>query len=172
MTLPVADRAVRLARDATRDALTSWRLAHVEENAILLVSELVTNAVRHAGGTYAIALDLEAAGTWLRIEVQDADRHWPRPRVPAGFDESGFGFVLVDALAAKWGVRETATGKAVWAELDTRQPGKPRPRPGRPQPRPGWAAGMFYPEPLRGGSLWSGRPERARTRRSASAGPR
>jgi hypothetical protein len=38
--------------------------------------------------------------------------------VPAGLDESGFGFVLVEALAGKWGIRETATGKAVWAELD------------------------------------------------------
>lgn len=151
MTLPVADRAVRLARDATRDALASWRLAHVEETAVLLVSELVTNAVRHARGTHAIAMDLEAAGTWLRIEVQDADRQWPQPRTPASFDESGFGFVLVDALAAKWGVRETATGKAVWAELDTRQAGKPRPGAGKPRPGAGWTAGMFCLEPV-----WAG----------------
>jgi hypothetical protein len=40
-------------------------------------------------------------------------------------DGSGFGFVLLDALADKWGVRESTTGKAVWAELDTRQGGKP-----------------------------------------------
>ena len=44
---------------------------------------------------------------------------------PTGFDESGFGFVLVDALAGKWGVREMATGKAVWAELGTRPGGEP-----------------------------------------------
>ena len=37
--------------------------------------------------------------------------------IPAGLDESGFGFVIVDALATKWGVSNTATGKAVWAEL-------------------------------------------------------
>lgn len=153
MTLPVADQAVRLAREATRDALASWRLAHVEETAVLLVSELVTNAVRHARGTHAVALDLEAAGTWLRIEVQDADRHWPQPRTPASFDESGFGFVLVDALAAKWGVRETATGKAVWAELDTRQAGKPRPGAGQPRHGAGWTAGMFCLEPVWAGQL-------------------
>jgi len=125
MTLPTADHAVGLARQATRGALATWRLAHLEETAVLLVSELVTNAVRHARGTDAIALELETGGTWLRIEVQDADPRWPQPRTPAGFDESGFGFVLVDALAGKWGVRETATGKAVWAELDERQGGEP-----------------------------------------------
>jgi anti-sigma regulatory factor (Ser/Thr protein kinase) len=121
MTLPTADHAVGLARQATRDALVTWRLAHLEETAVLLVSELVTNAVRHARGTHAIVLELHAAGTWLRIEVQDADPRWPQPRTPAGFDESGFGFMLVNALARKWGVRETATGKAVWADLDQRQ---------------------------------------------------
>ena len=100
MTLPAANHAVRLARQATRDALATWRLPLLEETAVLLVSELVTNAVRHARGTYAIALELETAGTWLRIEVQDADPRWPRPCTPAGFDESGFGFVLVDAWPA------------------------------------------------------------------------
>ncbi len=126
MTLLTADRAVRLARQATRDALATWRLAYLEETAVLLVSELVTNAVRHARDSDAITLELQAAGTWLRIEVQDADPRWPQPRTPAGFDESGFGFVLVDALAGKWGVRETATGKAVWAEVDERPSGEPR----------------------------------------------
>ena len=121
MTLPAAHPSVWLARQATRVVLTAWRLDHVEETAVLLVSELVTNAVRHARGTDVIAVDLQAARTWLRIEIHDTDRHWPQPRVPSGFDESGFGFVLVDALAGTWGVRETESGKAVWAELDTRQ---------------------------------------------------
>ena len=126
MTLPIANRAVRLAREATRDALATSRLAYWEETAVLLVSELVTNSVRHARDSDVITLELEAAGTWLRIEVPDADPRWPQPRTPAGFDESGFGFVLVDALAGKWGVRETATGKAVWAELDDGQSDEPR----------------------------------------------
>ena len=122
VTLPTDDGAVRLARRVTRDVLARWRLDHVQDTAVLLVSELVTNAVRHARDTYAIALDLEIGATWLRIEVQDADPRWPKPRIPDRLDESGFGLVLVDALAGNWGVRQTATGKAVWAELDTRIP--------------------------------------------------
>src|SRR6185437_2553275 len=113
MTLPAVSHSVRLSRHATRAALTAWQLAHVDEAAALLVSELVTNAVLHA------------ERTWLRIEVQDADRHWPEPRIPGRHDESGFGFILVDALASNWGVRETEAGKAVWAELDTRQESGP-----------------------------------------------
>ena len=73
-----------------------------------------------------VEVDLHATRTWLRIEIQDTDRRWPRPRIPDGSDESGFGLVLVDALAAKWGVRETEAGKAVWAELDTGQGPAPR----------------------------------------------
>ena len=125
MTLPMASHSVRLAREAARDALATWRLAALAETAVLLVSELVTNAVRHARGDDAITLDMEAGETWLRIEIQDADPRWPQLRTPVGFDASGFGLVLVEALASKWGVRETGTGKAVWAELDARQAGEP-----------------------------------------------
>ena len=119
LTLPAAPAAVRLARRAIRDALAAWSLARLEETAVLLVSELVTNAVRHAKDAGTVTLELASEGTWLRIEVQDADSRWPQPRTPDGCDESGFGFVLVDALASKWGVRQTPAGKAVWAELQT-----------------------------------------------------
>ena len=122
LTLPVTTDAAALARQATRIALTAWRLGFLEETAALLVSELVTNVIRHArGGAGVMALELETMNTWLRIEIADSDPRWPQPRTPARFDESGFGFVLVDALAAKWGVREMAQGKVVWAELDTRR---------------------------------------------------
>jgi anti-sigma regulatory factor (Ser/Thr protein kinase) len=122
ITLPAAGQAAGLARQATREALASWLAAPLEETAVLLVSELVTNAVRHARSTATLlALRLETSGTCLRIEVHDADPRWPQPGTPAGLDESGFGLVLVNALADSWGVRQTATGKAVWAELDARQ---------------------------------------------------
>lgn len=91
----------------------------MQETAVLLVSELVTNAVLHARTcSPTIMLRLEVALTKLRIEVTDADPRWPQPRRPIGLDESGFGFVLVEALAREWGLRVTTAGKAVWAELD------------------------------------------------------
>jgi anti-sigma regulatory factor (Ser/Thr protein kinase) len=122
LTLPVTTEAARLARQATCIALAGWQLAYLEETAELLVSELVTNVIRHArGDAGTMALELETAGTWLRIEIQDGDPRRPQPRTPTGFDESGFGFILVEALAVRWGVRAMATGKAVWAELDARQ---------------------------------------------------
>lgn len=71
-------------------------------------------------GSSTIMLRLAVTPATLRIEVIDADPRWPRPRQPAGLDESGFGFVLVAALARSWGLRDTAAGKAVWAELDPR----------------------------------------------------
>ena len=118
LALPRDVPAVRLARRVTRDTLTAWQLGHLEDTAVLLVSELVTNALRHASDTGAIGLELTSAGTWLRVEVQDGDPHWRLPASPAECGESGFGFVLVDSLAGRWGVRRISAGKAVWAELD------------------------------------------------------
>jgi hypothetical protein len=68
-----------------------------------------------------MALWLEPEEASLLIEVHDADPHEPRPRMPGALDEGGFGFVLIEALAGKWGVRQTETGKAVWVELDARE---------------------------------------------------
>ena len=124
LTLPASGQPVRLARQVTREVLGAWRLAYVEETAVLLVSELVTNAARHARSTDAITLELAAAETWLRIEVYRCRPGLAVPRTPGEFDESGLGLVLVDSLAARWGVRESMTGNTAWAELDVRdEPG-------------------------------------------------
>ena len=119
MTLPVHRLAARLPRRAIQDTLASWGLNHLEETAVLLVSELVGNAVRYSCADLVLEVGLEACGTRLRVEVLDANPNPPLPRAPAALDESGFGFVLIEALADKWGVRETAAGKGVWVELDT-----------------------------------------------------
>jgi serine/threonine-protein kinase RsbW len=126
LTLTATAQAVGLARQATHEALASWQMAHIEETAVLLVSELVTNTVRHADTNVSVVeLRLETAGPWLRIEVHDADPNWPEPRTPDRLDGSGFGFVLIEALADKWGVRKATIGKAVWVELDARPDGEP-----------------------------------------------
>ena len=118
LKLPAAAQAVRLARQAARDALAGWQLEDLAEPAVLIVSELVTNAVRHAGKTGTITLELTSAGTCLHVEVLDADPRWPQLRSLDDCDESGFGLILVAALTTSWGVRPTSRGKAVWAELD------------------------------------------------------
>ena len=122
LTLPACPQPVRLARQVTREVLLAWRLAHVEETAVLIVSELVTNAVRHATCTDAITLELRVVQTRLRIEAYRCRPGLVVPRTTGQFDEPGFGCALLDALADKWGVRETVTGTTAWAELDV-EPG-------------------------------------------------
>lgn len=119
LALPSDASAVRLARQVTRDALAAWHLGWLEEDAVLLVSELVTNAVRHARDTGAIGLELASTGTRLRMEIQDGDPSWRQMDGLADCDESGYGFLMVDSLADRWGLRRVCAGKAVWAELDT-----------------------------------------------------
>jgi hypothetical protein len=103
LTLPIFGQPVQLAQQVIREVLTAWRLAHVEEAAVLLVSELVTNAVRDTTGTDAITLELQIVQTWLRIEAYRCRPGLAAPRTTAEFDESGYGFALVDCLAGKWG---------------------------------------------------------------------
>ena len=93
------------------------------------MSELVTNAGRHATSTDAITLELQVVQTWLRIEAYRCRPGLAMPRTTGEFDQPGSGFALVDCLAGKWGwiawpasgeVRETVTGTTAWAELDVR----------------------------------------------------
>jgi hypothetical protein len=128
LTLPASGQPVWLARQVTREALAAWGLAHVEETAVLLVSELVTNAVRDATCTDAITLELQVVQTLLRIEAYRYRPGLAMPRTTGEFDKSGFEFALMDSLADKWGVRETMTGKTAWAELDLRREPGPQPR--------------------------------------------
>ncbi len=122
--LAVTEAAAGLARQVARSAVAAWRLGWLADTAVLLVSELITNATQHAGpGTSVTVLRLEYGGDWLRIEVHDASPDEPKPRIAGWPDESGFGLMLVDALATKWGVQRTSRGKAVWAELDARPGG-------------------------------------------------
>jgi serine/threonine-protein kinase RsbW len=127
LTLPACGQPVRLARQVTREVLAAWRLAHVEETAVLLVSELVTNAVRDAASTSAITLELQVVHTWLRIEAYRCPPGPAMSRTMGEPDQPDSGFALVDCLAGKWGwiawpargeVRETLTGEIAWAELD------------------------------------------------------
>ncbi|MEO3763089.1 ATP-binding protein [Streptomyces sp. B5E4] len=104
-----------LARAQLRKALAGWGLAGIEGSAVLVVSELVTNAVVHAGVSPGrdVATRFVRQDGGVRIEVHDASDVWPVPRVPG--DDGGFGLHLVDEFAAAWGVEEREIGKTVWA---------------------------------------------------------
>lgn len=115
-TLPAADPCqVRQARTQARDVLAGWGLHDHAETVELLVSELVTNAVRHGSGP--VTLRLLRTGRLL-CEVYDTERELP-VLVSSGPDEEhGRGMQLVSRLADRWGTSRTAGGKVVWFEYD------------------------------------------------------
>jgi anti-sigma regulatory factor (Ser/Thr protein kinase) len=118
VVLPPAAQAAGIARRRTREVLESLSLGHLAETAMLLVSELVGNSVRHAlGDGSLLELRIVLAGAAARIEILDPDPRPPQPRTPGELDESGFGFVLIEELADDWGISQTSTGKSVWVEL-------------------------------------------------------
>ena len=107
--------SARAAREFVAGVLEGWgRLAQVEP-AVLLTSELVTNAIVHARSQ--IALTVRMNGESLRVIVLDESAERPRLRYRRDDLGSGRGLGLVDALAVSWGVSPSGQGKAVWFEL-------------------------------------------------------
>jgi anti-sigma regulatory factor (Ser/Thr protein kinase) len=91
------------------------------ETLILLVSELVTNAVVHTGRPAVLRLSLPGAGArsaTVRLEVADRSGRAPVPRCVDGDATGGRGLALVDGLADRWGWSPEGAGKSIWCELD------------------------------------------------------
>ncbi|MET7683967.1 ATP-binding SpoIIE family protein phosphatase [Streptomyces sp. NPDC005423] len=101
------------ARRLTRRALVRWGLDALLDSTELMVSEVVTNAVRFAGRPIALRL---LRTDVLRCEVTDDSPQMPRMRQAAPGDEGGRGLFLVDRLALRWGATRLSTGKVVWFE--------------------------------------------------------
>ncbi|MFJ2232399.1 ATP-binding protein [Streptomyces sp. NPDC087859] len=117
-TFPADPGAVRAARTAVRGRLRDWNLDSVADITTLLVSELVTNALRHATGPIGVRLVRPAGlGDVLLVEVSDPLPDPPRKRVAHPDDESGRGLQLVAHSSRRWGTRPGETGKTVWFEL-------------------------------------------------------
>jgi serine phosphatase RsbU (regulator of sigma subunit)/anti-sigma regulatory factor (Ser/Thr protein kinase) len=113
-SLPSELTSASRARSVIRRPLRRWGLTELVPTAELLVSELVTNAVRYAQGKIGLRLILERG---LVCEVLDDSAALPRLRHPDDSDERGRGLQVVSQLAQRWGARRTAAGKVVWCEL-------------------------------------------------------
>jgi anti-sigma regulatory factor (Ser/Thr protein kinase) len=106
-----AGRARRLVTDALRDVVDDDLLAA----ALVITSELVTNAVLHARTDFEVAVRRDESG--LRIEVQDGNPRLPRRKRYSDQSATGRGLVLVESLSAMAGAEQNERGKVVWAVL-------------------------------------------------------
>lgn len=123
-SLPPSDRSPAAARRIVEQALSEAGLTSLLDESLLLITELVTNAVVHAGTEIELLVDTSAG---LRVEVVDrSPGSFPVVRAaPSETREGGRGVFLLDALASEWGTRHFRDGKAVWFVLGTRGDDRP-----------------------------------------------
>jgi PAS domain S-box-containing protein len=113
--LSTGHQAVPAGRRFLSSTLDLWGCGVVDDTARLLVSELLSNAVRHGKGPLTLRMRRTPAD--LVVEVHDHSLRLPQPRLAGPDDESGRGLRLVDALAGGWGTTPTDDGKTVWFTL-------------------------------------------------------
>ncbi|MFD1372412.1 ATP-binding protein [Actinoplanes sichuanensis] len=115
--LPDGNGAASTARAALRALLAGWRLTDEAwlYDATLIVSELVTNAVRHGGG--CLALHVHADDGDVSLAVTDGSAEMPHRRTADERSAGGRGLVFVDAFAETWGAHPHGDGKQVWVRL-------------------------------------------------------
>ena len=120
--LPAHPLSARRARRFVLTALDAFAVRGIDEEAELLTSELVTNAVIHAHS--GVRISVEDLDDGVKISVSDTDPLIPTLGAPVDDAEHGRGLHLVDMLATRWGVEPTESGKTVWFELrgDRRKP--------------------------------------------------
>jgi serine phosphatase RsbU (regulator of sigma subunit)/PAS domain-containing protein/anti-sigma regulatory factor (Ser/Thr protein kinase) len=115
LVLPEGGRAPALARRFAAEALGELGADDAVAPAMLLTSELVTNAMVH--GAAPISVEVHAVPSGVRVAVADHHPDLPAPRAASRDDEHGRGRLLVEAIAAAWGVDAHPPGKSVWFEL-------------------------------------------------------
>ncbi|MEV7325453.1 SpoIIE family protein phosphatase [Streptomyces sp. NPDC093970] len=112
--LPGDLAGVSHARDLAASRLTDWDLEELAFTTEVIVSELVTNAIRYGGGPVQLRL---IRNDTLICEVSDGSSTEPHLRRARTFDEGGRGLFIVAQLAERWGTRQRADGKIIWAEI-------------------------------------------------------
>jgi signal transduction histidine kinase len=115
LTLPAENPSVPRARHFVDRALPGMCWA---DEVSLLVSELASNAVRHARTPFTVSLQCD--GSVVRVEVDDDGPGVPVVQNPPSHAVTGRGLVIVDAIADRWGVEASPVGKVVWFELACR----------------------------------------------------
>ena len=114
--LPKSARAPGLAREFLIDYLCRSHALELADEAALLTTEAVTNAVRYAGPP--IELTVNCSGSWIEVRVHDASSTEPRQVDAEDFATSGRGVALIEAVSDSWGVLQyDGDGKDVWFRL-------------------------------------------------------
>lgn len=124
VSLGAGGEDLRVARRAVADLVARCGAKVDVAEVVLLADELVSNAVRHAGG----ATEIEIAGSTdsLCVKVVDRSPALPAPGRPGSRDDRGRGLLLVEQLASAWGAEPLPTGgKTVWFEVHARDPAWP-----------------------------------------------
>lgn len=114
--LPCELASVTAGRHFVRDVLNAWHLPRLVDDAQLATSELVANAVRHAGTDLRLSVSLDD-GVVIAIEDSRPEIRHPVLANPGSMAESGRGLHIVAAVSSDWGIRATPNGKAVWFAL-------------------------------------------------------
>lgn len=118
--------SVPAARELVARACHTWQLSQLRDDATLIMSELVANAVQHAGTDLVVTVS--SGGSELHLAVRDGDTRYPRLTAPAPeggavpMDEGGRGLRLVHSLAAGWGAMPARGGKVIWATVSAGTP--------------------------------------------------
>jgi anti-sigma regulatory factor (Ser/Thr protein kinase) len=116
VSLTAGPAAAAEARGQVRAAICTWDVPVDPSVAVLLTSELVTNAVRHEAGE-TVMLAITCSGDQLRVDVHDTSCSLPVPVDAPADAETGRGLMLVASLSAEWGYYRTPAGKAVYFTL-------------------------------------------------------
>jgi hypothetical protein len=124
-SLRAGAKAREYTSTAVSEACHAWNIPDARDRLGLIASELVTNALEHAGEPVEVSLSLDQG--YVHLRVRDGSHHQPVPRAVGNTDGRGRGLRLVEESATTWGVTDRADGKVVWAVLAVRPVGSGRP---------------------------------------------